>query len=369
MSRKRKDDNVWLVAISLLPLVCPVHPLQAVAAPGFRPGPNPTHTPELPNVFSIRVTDVFRLPPALDPEQDAFLIGFEILNWTNTRVGAIHLFVNSGSGVGGSDAPPRFSADGGCGLAFVDEDGRPIFIGSDNANFPGGPSWVAIDNDWQLTDCTPEKIAFCGGTPLKNRDLVGALNSGGSAAACALVPGCQIDAFGRPVIPDMETIDDTTLPDLNVLDGFVIHVDDLDPGEFFSFTIYFVDTERNLVGTPAGGNEFGFATANIFRGVAGPPIARRLPSPGLFGAPQNDPRGSNNGTSSTSGLMFLGVIDNPLQAEEGAAMNLPSVGNDALAPINGAQEGYTNGTIQLEACHLTLVCNGECTWRLDCADN
>jgi len=200
----------------------------------------------LPDVFCFRFTDI--TADKDDPEGDKFRFEFEVLNWTNMSADGVRIALNEGTDNGVSFVD-----------AEVDLNGRPI--GPDGDGQPNDNLDKA--NRWSVTESTSTAIQWDVGDnqfaePISNNDLLGATNN---PQACALVPGCQLDAFGNPVIPDLETIDNGD----NVLDGFVIEVDGFVEDAILSFNWNLLNESGNPIGTPGTGNNYGFGTVNIVR--------------------------------------------------------------------------------------------------------
>jgi len=307
---------------------------------GFSPVKDPPVTNPagviLPRVFCIRVTDIAAVPA--DPEGDRFLFELEFLNWTAREARGLNMSVN----VGGIflDPPPFFA--GGA----TDPNGMPLGPLDLDLNFPPADGFPGLKvgfanpNPWLVTIMTPTLLNWMEPTGLPGlglcaRDLLG---SGSTAAACALVPSCAVVA-GMPVLPASGESVDNGHPGVdgkcdNVLDGFIIDVDDLDAGELFSFNWILLDAAGMPIGTSGFGNAMGFGTFNIFRVAShGPPILAR----GL-GAPEGP--GGNTGTTSSTRDMFISVTTTgeAFEVEPGASLTAPfrnPVDNIFGANING----------------------------------
>lgn len=242
----------------------------------------------LPSVSCIRVTDIRKVAAA--PQGNRFRVEFEVLNWTSKVATGVQIALNQGTTIlpsaTGFQPQARFAA------GQIDANGRPLepidvtgdgqillsvpasnsvsdledvngngrldagedknFNGRlDNDPIPGNQNRA---NNWMPAGTTDTAISWTGGTPIPFRDLVGA-----GPTACSRVPGCQL-VNNTPVISNTETIDDAE----NVLDGFVIEVDDWDEGEALSFN-WFLTNSGQPVGTAAGGNPFGFGVVNLIR--------------------------------------------------------------------------------------------------------
>jgi hypothetical protein len=97
--------------------------------------------------------------------------------------------------------------------------------------------------------------------PIPNQNLLGNTVHAAPRVACEqMIPGCEFQG-GQGVIPDMETVDNGN----NVLDGFVITIDDLDEAEVISWNWNLLDVNGNPIGTPGNGNAYGFGTVNLAR--------------------------------------------------------------------------------------------------------
>ncbi len=232
----RRSPN-WLTAPGIATATTVVLMAGTMAKPALA---DPPTIPTLPDVFCFRITDIAAV--AGDAEGDAFEIEFEVLNWTNLPADDVDIGLTIASDV-------EFAGAG------IDPNGRPIGPGDDG----GPPGNLNTINDWSVDISTPTAIQWEAGTAIPNRDLIGALASGGTAGACALVPGCSVVA-GVPVISDPETIDDGD----NVLDGFTVEVDDWDIGEVLSFN-WFLTNGGSPIGTVLQDNEFGFGVTNVAR--------------------------------------------------------------------------------------------------------
>jgi len=255
---------------------------------------DPPADPQAPPVFCFRITDIERLPGDLTGA--TYCIEFEVLNWTDTPAAGVALVPN----IGGGAAFPGFFPPGPIGgpptmfQADVDPDGRGGTIFSSPEIGPGVFDVPAIHsgrgrgdvagllNDWSVAPSPGGGVALWNaGTRIPNRDLLGALATGGPSAAFALVPGLGTDALGDTAIdggpapysadpPGFPPTGGPVVPDGsgNVLDGFVIYVCDWHKGEVLSFNWYLLDDINNPIGVVGGGNAYGFGTVNI---VLGPP--------------------------------------------------------------------------------------------------
>ncbi|MDB9516887.1 PEP-CTERM sorting domain-containing protein [Roseofilum reptotaenium CS-1145] len=220
------------------------------------PPPAPPPNTQLPSVFCFRFTDIKAVEN--DPEGDKFQLSFEVLNWSNQPAGGVRIARNTGSnGLVLQDAP--FLAGAG-----VDGNGRPLGNGANP--LPGNQTFTntgqLVESTQTAVQWTASQFDFFGGTngPIPNQNLLGVPSQGGTALACSMVPGCQVQG-NTPVVADWETVDNGN----NVLDGFVITVDDFDEGESLSFNWNLLDVNGNPIGTPGQGNAYGFGTVNIGR--------------------------------------------------------------------------------------------------------
>jgi len=290
---------------SQLPLVAAVG-LAAIAAPAAVA--DPPALPALPDVFCFRITDIERWP--CDVSDSSFMIEFEVLNWTDRPAGGVLLSAN----VGGFVAFPGFlpPIPGGPPRLIkcdIDPDGRGGPLGGADIGFGvfddpaihsgrGRGDISGHLNDWSLLTGGPTFCLWAGGTPIPNRDLIGAARNdangnGQPDEAFALVPGLGTDALGDTAIdggpgpytppsppPPFPTGGPPT-PDGsgNVLDGFVIKVCDWDPGETLCFNWFLLDQQLNLLGTTGFGNAFGFGTVCLVR----LPVQASPPGPVFFG--------------------------------------------------------------------------------------
>ncbi len=226
------------------------------------PPPAPPPQTLLPPVFCFRFTDIKAVED--DPEGDKFQLAFEVLNWSNQPAAGVRIALTEGTN--------SFVTEGGAATfagAGVDGNGRPN--GPDADPLPGNQLFT---NGGQVVESTETAIQWDAvqldlntltSGPIPNRDLLG-VGERNTPGACALVPGCQVVGnsnpfFGSPLVADWETIDNGN----NVLDGFVITVDDMDEGEVISFNWNLLGVDGNPIGMPGTGNEYGFGAVNIAR--------------------------------------------------------------------------------------------------------
>ncbi|WP_353572123.1 hypothetical protein [Candidatus Albibeggiatoa sp. nov. BB20] len=248
---------------------------------GDPPPPPPSPSTYMPTVFCFRITDIVDTD---DPNRFKFM--FETLNWSNQNAHGLLMALNEAAIIGGQQTirPLITSAD-------IDSNGRPIGSGDDDANFPpidGTGTFTQFKlgqtNSWQVARSTNSMVIFSNpaaadDTSLAFRDLLGAATPGsitGTTAACNLVPGCTVtgrDNLGRQVVSEVlniETVDNGSpnidqLPD-NVLDGFVLEVENFQPGSAISFNWFLMDeTGTQSIGSAGRGNQMGFGTFTIRR--------------------------------------------------------------------------------------------------------
>lgn len=241
------------------------------------------------DLFCWRVTFIEGVPG--DPEGDRFKIMMEFVNWTKDDAHRIRMARNIGGDVGSMQL---VGAD-------VDFNGRPF---ADPPQPPTGN--IQMCNTWFVNSFTPTQVIWeTGGSPippcpppnglLNNAFFVGshggapgfefnglldpAFDDGittGDECRIALngmIPGSnleQVDMGGMLVwkvnINDTETADDGS----NVLDGFVIELDDWDVGDSISFNWWLEDEFGNSIGMvfmggSVMGDQFGFGALNLTR--------------------------------------------------------------------------------------------------------
>lgn len=231
-------------------LTAPNFTMPALADP---PPPPPSNT-ILPDVFCFRFTDVKAVED--DPEQDRFIFSFEVLNWTDTPASGVRFAMSTG----GFDAGKDLGVTG----AQVDSNGRPL--GSDSDPIPGNQP---VSNTGSVTSVSSSAVEYTAGqfnsslfteNPIPNLNLLDVPSTGGTQAACALVPGCVVSG-NTPIISNPETIDDGN----NVLDGFSIEIDGFDERDAISFNWFLLDENGESIGSVGNGNAYGFGTVNLFR--------------------------------------------------------------------------------------------------------
>ena len=234
----------------------------AVATPALAdPVVTPPPLTKIPPVFCFRFTDV--QPVAEDPEGDKFNISFEVLNWSNQPASGVRIALNTGTDSFVRDEAAFFAG------AEIDGNGQPI--GTDADPLPGNQPFAntgsVVQSSQTAIEWEAEQSSFNTGTrgPIPNSDLLG-VGERNTPGACALVPGCELTGsanpfFATPIVPNWETVDNGN----NVLDGFVLTVDDFDEGEALSFNWNLLDENGEAIGIPGSGNEYGFGTVNIAR--------------------------------------------------------------------------------------------------------
>lgn len=355
---------------SICVLVIVIISLSSINAVQGDPVPNA----KVPPVFCFRIMDIERVPG--DVGNNAFRFDFEVLNWTNALASGVALFtaVNRVPAIG--LAPFIAGID-------IDRDGRggPVggnqinlgngvvggnFAGGVLGNIAGGAGNFDVpavqsgrgrgDVPGLLNDWTAGAFNNFGavwdagivGTPIPNRDLLGAIALGGAAgtaAAAALVPGTTV-VGGNPVLGFDATGDtavdggpgilvNPVLPDGtgNVLDGFILEIDDFDVGEMISLNWFLLGANGLPIGVAGAGNQFGFGTVNLAR----IPIGGALPG-AVFGG--------NVGLNQNQMTFFDNVfnVPNPAEfaAEFGAGITAPF-----LNPADAAQIGNPQPNTQL----------------------
>jgi hypothetical protein len=318
-------------------------------AGGAYADPPPTNPPDivLPNVFCFRITDIERV--AGDPGANAFNFEFEVLNWTNKPAASVALMSTVGSKAvvgaiptisGNSiDVNGRGGPTGGSDIGDVIFDPVAIHSGRGRGDIP------AATNDWVALGSTAASAIWdastFGGTPVPFRNLLGA---GSTAAACALVPGCFLDASGNPVTTALDTLGDVALdggpgivpnpvaPDGsgNVLDGFVLTVDDFEEGEILSLNWFLLDGDGKPIGVVGNGNAFGFGVFNLGR----IPVGGALPGPIFVG---------NTGMAQSNRDFFDTVYQIPNPAEFAGEF-----GGGITAAFLNPQDNFLNAPINAQ---------------------
>ncbi len=301
-------------------------------------------------VFCFRITDIQRV--AGDPGNDRFRFEFESLNWTHDGASSIYIALTEGTSAVSGSAPFFVGAD-------IDTDGRPLVLLDVNGDAainaadledantnglldPGEdkngngrldndpiPGNVNPPNDWTVASSSSTAIRWEAGTPIPSVDL---LDLGGSGVP--LQPGdpeidfMQFTNLADPSTVIIETIDNGP----NVQDGFVIEVDDLDPGETISFNWFLLDANGDIINAPSfeAINAYAFGVVNLTSLVVGGP----LPGPVFVG---------NTGFSQSPLIFFdsVYVVPNPASfaAEFGASLTAAFVDpNDNLFGVSATTQ-------------------------------
>jgi hypothetical protein len=260
---EKPTTHVFRGAIAALGLSLLAMP--AMADPPVDGGPR---NDPIPQVFCFRITDVEQVIGF----DDRFNFEFEVLNWTATPAAGLALMRTVGATTTEGVAP--FIA-----AASVDPDGRGgppggADIGSGVADAPemqSGRGNHAFDNDWTVAGSSATAVSWSGGTAIPNRDLIGASAPGGILPS-DLVPiaGGLTDDTGDTAVDggagtSSAAFGAEVLGSGNVLDGFVLTIDDFDVGERVAFNWFLLD-DTLPIGTAAGGNAFGFGTIGLMRG-------------------------------------------------------------------------------------------------------
>ena len=251
--QKHRLTSVSQAILAAIASTCSVGIKVALADPPAMPPPETI----LPPVFCFRFTDIKAVED--DPEGDKFQLSFEVLNWSNQHAAGVRVALTEGT----RDVDGKAPTFAGAG---VDGNGRPL--GPDADPLPGNQLFSNTSKVVQSTDSAIQWDTsqlnfntFVNGA-IPNRDLLG-VGPRNTPAACALVPGCRVIGnsnpfFGTPEVADWDTVDDGD----NVLDGFVITVDDFDEQEVISFNWDLLNVAGNRIGDT---NDYGFGTVNIAR--------------------------------------------------------------------------------------------------------
>ena len=291
-------------------------------------------------VFCFRITDIQRV--AGDPGNDRFRFEFEVLNWTHQQAFSVYIAQNVATGLVVGDPAPFFAG------AAIDMNGRPLTLldvngdGTINANDledangnglldPGEdinsngrldndpiPGNLNPPNNWAVASSSATAIKWSAGTPIPSVDLVD-FDFSGTGPLLPGDPEISFMQFGNLSDPSSivtETIDNGP----NVQDGFVLIVDDLDPGEIVSFNWFLLDQFGNTIGGE-GNNPYAFGAVNL-TSLAGPVP----PSPVFAG---------NTGFSQSPLIFFdsVYIVPNPARfaAEFGAGLTAPFLDpNDSI---------------------------------------
>ena len=330
-------------------------PLGAVGMPAGKAAPTVSLPPEFPAVpFSLRITDLERVPA--DAEGDAFRVEFEVLNWTFWNGDGLVMSTNVGVTALEGTAPAISGAS-------IDPDGRGGALGGNDIG-PGIFDATAIhsgrgrgdipfrQNDWHVKSQTPSFVRFdrFDGSPV-HPTITGSAIPQGRLVFPFAVPGFGTDGLGDsaldggpgPYVPASPGHGPIGGGNGNILDGFVLDVDDWDAGEVFSMN-WFLATLTGASGglesdafaaiaTASGGSQFAFGALNL---------ARVEPS---MGSPAGSLPGAvfdGNTGFDQSGFSFYDTvyeIPNPAEfaAEFGAGLTAPFLNpgdNIFNAPIN-----------------------------------
>jgi len=353
-------------------------PLGSVGMNSAKAAPTPSLPPEIyPAVpFSIRITDMERVPG--DVEEDAFRVEFEVLNWTGWNGDGLVMSSNVGVTAREGSAPMISGAaidpDGRGGPAGGSHIGAGVFDATAIHSGRGRGDLAFKLNDWQVKSITPSFVQYdrFDGSPL-HPTLVGTQINFRNLDLNAphAVPGYGIDSLGDsafdggpgPYNPSSPGSGPISSGSGNVLDGFVLDVDDWDVGEIFSLN-WFLATLTGAsgglesdafvaIGTYGEGSEFAFGTINLARlqpSIGGP--AGNLPGPVFDG---------NTGFDQ-SPLSFYDTvyeIPNPAEfaAEFGAGLTAPFLNpadNFFNAPIN-THLVPEPGSIVVVGCGITTI--------------
>lgn len=254
-----------------------------------------------PDMFCIRLT---WQEGVSDPEGDKYLVMVEFLNWTNQPC---HYIRMDRAVCAGSNA---FIADAG-----IDQNGRPFGPGSDP--LPGN---IPMDNYWTTDMVTADQVLWKrsdafgplpnamfngtrGGQPFTFNGLLDpSYNTITTPQECrealvGMIPGSNFVASPPTInVDDFETVDNGP----NVLDGFYVVVDDLDPQESICFNWVMLDESMNSIGMVfmggvVVGDQFGFGDWNYARinSPAPPPI---FTLNGGFDPPNSDDPDQDSGS-------------------------------------------------------------------------
>ena len=292
-----------LVLLSLAP---------ALADPPASPPPCDV---KIDPIFGVRVTDI----RGTFGDSDRWQLELEFLNWTQRDAYGILIVANSGS-TNSDGATPYISG------ASIDANGRPL---GPTGTCPSGgcPPMgnIAKTNDWTLINLSSTQVCFTSkpfgvqtGTPiphpaathqgvsyhgLLSPDFDGKPQSVCTTVIPQMIPGPNPVVGGSPAcitVPNREDIDDGS----NVLDGFVVEIDDWDSGEQFSFNWWLIDDDGGLIGsinptaTLVLGDEHGFGSVNLATlspGIVGGSTGSKAAPPPLFNFNTIDPAKVNTG--------------------------------------------------------------------------
>lgn len=334
---------------------------------------NPFPAPP-PRVFCFRVTDI----EADASVPDRFQVSFEVLNWSDQSAHGVYIWAGDGT-LALDGAPPSIvgasiDPDGRGGPPGGNEIGPGIYNSPSHQSGRGRGDLPGMRNEWSMLFRGPTSVYWAdlsGAQGVPFRHLMGA---GSSAAQYALVPGVGYDGLLQPdsavdggpgpytAPPGGQPFAGGGVPmppgSGNVLDGFVIQVDDFQPGEVLSFNWMLTDVNGDSIGTigTSGnviGDEMGFGVFNLMRIQPGQAMGAglyagnsgfsqsskffygdvyRLPSSALPGAPLVAEFGAEFGAS------IIVPPLNPDVADEVPAdlpVAVPNVDPDVLPPNGG----------------------------------
>jgi hypothetical protein len=269
-------------------------PLGAIGASTAKAAPVPQLPPEFPATpFSLRITDMERVPG--DAEGDAFRVEFEVVNWSCCGADALMMAVNQGT-TRKSGSAPYFSgssidADGRGGSSGGSDIGAGVYDPIAIHSGRGRGDVPNMLNDWSVADQTESYVRWdtfdtslpfqpWDGTEVGSRLITVEWLS--IPFRVDLVPGYGADGLGDSAFdggPDPFTPStpgggqpDTAYESTNVLDGFVIDVDDWDEGEVFSLNWWKANLETVSGGAPYSlfspaefGDPFGYGIMSLVR--------------------------------------------------------------------------------------------------------
>ncbi|MDA0657791.1 MAG: PEP-CTERM sorting domain-containing protein [Planctomycetota bacterium] len=274
---------------SHLALVASLVPLGAVGVPTAKADPPVALPPDFPTdqLFCFRITDLERIPG--DAEGNAFRVQLQVLNWTNHQADALIMSVNEGTTGGVRIANASIDINGRGGPIGGNEIGSGAFDGTAIHSGRGQGDLPGLTNDWQVGTVSTTHVQWDNannGTPIPNRDLLFTIEGSSSF----LVPGFGTDGLGDSAVDGGPTPYTNQGPgggqpspdgSGNVLDGFVLDIDNWDEGEVFSLNWFLaasfegsgaLQTASILppgqffpIGTSAFGNDFGFGIINLVR--------------------------------------------------------------------------------------------------------
>lgn len=252
----------------------------------------------LPNVFCFRITDIERPVGGSATDPDKYFIEFEVLNWTGFDAAGLSLSLNAGTTNNSGDAIQIVDAyidvdgrGGAVDTSFNDipknaadaasanvsdaqnrADGLSIHSGRGRGETDGGGN-LLLPNDWETQTRTSTAVLFdaidnTDGTPTgteipgRNLRFTGENNVPGSPGDTDATGDSRIDGGPGPFSPSGLNDPAYANGNGNSLDGFVVVVDGLDPGDVVSFN-------WNLLGNASG--FFGAADAGPQAATIGGP--------------------------------------------------------------------------------------------------